>query len=70
MVIDHTLSLVVSWLESDDCPVRHRLSFGTVDQLINLLTSYLTPKLSTLSMCSLRHLCTLLLKVGAFVRES
>ncbi len=63
MAISHTLSEVMSWLEGGDCPVKRRLTFDTVEQLMSLLSSFLGSKLSMLSQQSLRHLSTLLLKV-------
>ena len=63
MAIGCTLSKVMSWLQGEACPVKHRLTFGTVDQLIKLLTSYLRPKLSMLNQQALHHFCTLLLRV-------
>lgn len=64
MGISHTLSLVVEWLQSDGCPVKQEIDFGSIEQLICLLVSFLGSKLSWLSQHELHHLSTLLLKVS------
>ena len=63
MVINHTLSLVEEWLNSDACPVSRQLDMGSAQELVALLVSYLGPKANVLSQRSLQHLSTLILKV-------
>lgn len=63
MVINHTLSLVEEWLNSDECPVSRQLDMGSARELVSLLISFLGPKANVLSQQSLQHLSTLILKV-------
>lgn len=67
--ICHTFSEVTSWLRGELCGVTHKMTFGSVEQLVKLLTSYLRPKLSMLSQQTLHHLVTLLLRVIIIVEE-
>lgn len=63
MVMSHTLSLVEAWLTSGECPVVRVLDMSSAQQLVTLLASYLGAKVNMLSLQSVQHLSTLVLKV-------